>query len=123
MAGVIAERTYVGGRSYVLRDEDGKHIRSLTFRDVLALVACREGKAQARERRRYSYGYTDVDLVPECDFYGIAFGTLTGLQGGWHAPPLVTKPEEPAPLALTEFGAACLAAVLALPGVNVEAAA
>lgn len=120
---MIAERSYVGGRSYTLRDEDGKHIRSLTFRDVLALVACREGKAQARERRRYSHGYIDVDLVPECDFYGIAFGTLMGLQGGWHSPALITKPDEPALLALTEFGAACLAAVLALPGVNAEAVA
>lgn len=120
---MIAERSYVGGRSYVIRDDEGKVLKSLTFRDLLALVACRKGKAQARERRRYSHGYTDVDLVPECDFYGVAFGTLMGLQGGWHSPPLITSPDEPAPLALTEFGAACLAAVLALPGVTAEAVA
>lgn len=120
---MIAERSYVGGRSYVLRDDEGALARSLTFRDVLALVAVREGKAQVRERRRYSCGYVDVDLVPECDFYGVAFGTLMGLQGGWKSPALITKPDEPASLALTEFGAACLAAVLALPGVNAEAVA
>jgi hypothetical protein len=116
---VTAERAYVGGRSYVLRDDDGKHVRSFTFRDILALLAVREGKAQVRERRRYAYGYADVSLVPGCDFYGIGFGTLLDLQRdgiGWT--PLVTRPAEPGPLALTPFGVECLAAVLALPGVT-----
>lgn len=118
---MIAERAHETGRSYVLRDDDGKFLCSLTFRALLALVAVREGKAFARVKLRYSYGLVDEHLEPRCDFYGIGYGTLSELQrDDWTFTALVTRPAEPGTLALTPFGGEVLAAVLALPGVSAE---
>lgn len=119
-----AERAHESGTSYRLLNDDGGLVRSLTFRDVLALIAVREGKARARWRHRYSCGYRDSFIHPECDLYGIGFGTLQGLQrDDWTWTPLITRPVDEGPIALTRFGEQCLTAILALPGVTAEAVA
>lgn len=113
---LVAE--FTSSRHFIVRDEGGKYIVGLTFRDLLGLHACARGRVRWRLRGRYTPYLSHYRLEPECDDYGISFGTIYHLM---HPVALIAKPEEEAPGELTDLGRAVLDAVLALPGVKVPA--
>lgn len=106
-----------GRTSYRLEDSDGSYLDSLTFRDVMALVAADAGRVRARWRRTYSPWFADRYLVPECDDHGIGYGTLTGLQSRFGRPGMIEScGDDEGPLGLTDHGRAVLAEIRALVG-------
>lgn len=115
MSIVVDRRAEQARTTYTLRRPDGSYLDSLTFRDVMALVAAEEGRVRARWHGTHSYGWTDYHLIPECDDFGVGYGTLTGLQDRWGREPLLERcGTEDGPLGLTEFGRAVLAEIRAL---------
>lgn len=115
---MIVKRQFVQLRTtYLLREDDGSYLRSLTFRDVMTLVAAEQGRVRARRRRCHAPYFYDEFLHPECDDYGIGYGTISGLQGGFKRAPLIEPcGTEEGPLGLTTEGIAILAEIRALVG-------
>lgn len=116
---MIAERWKHNRQAFVVRPPDQERGGwLLSFRDVQALVAVRQGLAHARLKRRYAMWCADEYLEPECDVYGIGAGTLWHLQNE-HGGALVQRPEAEGPMALTDLGEQVVDALLALPGLTV----
>ncbi len=122
---MIVERATVNERtSYMVRDDDGNYFGSLTFRDVMALVAAEGGRVRAKWQCTYSPWFYDAHLVAACDDYGVGHGTLGGLQSRRGRPPLIERcGEREGTLGLTLEGAAVLAGIRALVGPGKDRAA
>lgn len=98
--------------SYYLFRAGGQYADSLTFREVMALVAAEQGRVRARWYRTHSPYFSDAHLRPECDDHGVGFGTIHGLQSRWRKPALIEPcGKEEGPLGLTPEGARALAQI------------
>lgn len=116
---LIVEPTRTGHtRSFTVR-RDGKHLHTLNFRDIEALVATRAGHTRARLHRAYG-SYSCIErLDPECDAYGVGYGTLWYLQRtDFTFEPLITSRRDEGLLALTQLGEEVLEAILGTAGVD-----
>lgn len=112
---LTAERSFKYGRGFTIRDADGAYVHSLTFRDLQTLVCCRQGMARIGWHCRRSAYFSDHYLEPECDVFGVGYGTLSHLQH-WG---LLERPDAPGPLPLTEKGDQFLDLVLGIRGVQI----
>ncbi len=109
---MIAERQPYG-TGYSVSTPGGQHVALVNFRQLQTLAAARSGLCHMRLRQRRSPYACDYYLEPECDVYGIGYGTVSELQNHWQDP-LLTKPEEEGPIGLTAFGNEVLDAILNL---------
>lgn len=114
---MVAERTYPC-RGYAIRAEEGGDlVDMLTFREVQALIAAREGRVRVVLRRVYAPWFYDEHLEAVCDTYGIGRFTLSTLQRKAHSRgPLIESRDEPGQAGLTDLGRMVLDAVLSLDG-------
>lgn len=114
----MIERRYEqhGRTSYIVRAANGDYVTSLTFREVMALVAAANGRIRARWVNQYSAWYRDCHLRPECDDYGVGWGTISGLQGAFRRPPYIQPCGADEGLGLTRAGRKLLDELLELDG-------
>jgi hypothetical protein len=122
LAPIVVERRAEQLRTtYLVRDVDGGYVDSLTFRDVMALVAASQGRVRTRWRCTYSPWYRDRHLLPECDDHGVGFGTLLRLQGQWHRQALIQPcGADEGQLDLTDFGRQVLDEIASLNGAEMR---
>jgi hypothetical protein len=109
---VSIERRVMGAMRFYSLNTGERGNRSLTYREVVALVAVRRGLARMRWRSRHCPYYSDQWLEPECDAHGVGYGTLSGLQNLYGHKPLITTPTEPGLIRLTRLGNQVVDAIL-----------
>ncbi|CAB4906279.1 unannotated protein [freshwater metagenome] len=90
--------------TYVIRTLAGRHIDTLTFREVMALAAAEGGRIHARWRRCSSPWFSDQYLSIECEDYGVGRGTISQLRGSWGRPDYLEPTKAEGLVGLTQWG-------------------